>query len=153
MPLFTDLPLEIQQRVLFFLHSHRDFAALSVQCRSLHFLCDMPRRRKYRRIYITNSRQSFNRRFSMLMDILKRPSLGEHVRHIEYNVDCCTWTPNPQQPRRELSGEELQLLRAAVRKAGFVGDEERLRVLDLLLELINLDVAKYATRRYVHAMW
>lgn len=153
MPLFTDLPLEIQQRVLFFLHSHRDFAALSVQCRSLHFLCDMPRRRKYRRIYITNSRQSFNRGFSMLMDILKRPSLGEHVRHIEYNVDCCTWTvPNPQQPRRELSGQELQLLRAAVRRAGFVGDEG-LRVLDLLLELINFDVTKYATRRYVHVMW
>jgi hypothetical protein len=146
MVLLTDLPVEIQLRVLFFLRSQRDVAALSIQCRSLNVLCDMPHRKKCRRIRITNSRQSFNRGFNMLMDILKRPSLGEHVRHIEYNVDYLTNDHNPKQPRREVSSQEMQLLRAATHRAGFVGDEGY-RVIDLLLELVNLDVARYPTRR------
>ncbi|OKL58672.1 hypothetical protein UA08_06034 [Talaromyces atroroseus] len=143
--LFTHLPFEIQHRVLFFLYSHRDVAALSVQCRSLHVLCNMPLRKRYRRIRITSSRKSFNRAFNMLLDILTKPGLGEHVRHIEYTKECCANEPNPEQPRRELSGEEMQLLRAATRRAGFV-DAEGLRVIDLLLQLVNLDVHKYATR-------
>ncbi|KAJ5201429.1 uncharacterized protein N7498_006092 [Penicillium cinerascens] len=64
----------------------------------------------------------------MLLEILKKPTLGHYVRYIE-----CY--PRPLQdsalfllrgPQRNLSDEEMTLLRAAVRRAGFAYEEKLL---------------------------
>ncbi|KAE8136338.1 hypothetical protein BDV38DRAFT_272161 [Aspergillus pseudotamarii] len=80
MVLLTDLPVEIHHRILLLVHSHRDVGALSIQCRSLHTLCDMSMRKKYRRVHIDNNDKSLDKAFAMLMKILKRPSLGRPTK-------------------------------------------------------------------------
>lgn len=64
-----------------FLQSPRDIAALSQQCRSLHRLCDMPLRRKYRRVKLQSERD-LKVAFDMLLSILRAPYLGSYVRHL-----------------------------------------------------------------------
>ncbi|KAE8371009.1 hypothetical protein BDV26DRAFT_287110 [Aspergillus bertholletiae] len=79
MALLTDLPVEIHHQILSFLPSHRDVAALSIQCRSLHAQCDMIMRKKYRRVRIDSDDKSLNKAFATLMEVLKRPSLGRET--------------------------------------------------------------------------
>ncbi|KNG85335.1 hypothetical protein ANOM_006285 [Aspergillus nomiae NRRL 13137] len=135
MALLTDLPVEIQHRILSFLHSHHDVAALSLQCRSLHAICDMPMRKKYRRLCIDSKDSSLNQAFSLLMEILKRPTLGRYVRHIECSQGppCFDDYTERTNSLRNLSDKETQLLRAAICKAGFTGSETG-RILNMVMQ-------------------
>lgn len=135
MVLFTDLPIEIQHRILSFLHAHRDVAALSIQCRSLHALYDMPMRKKYRRLRIDSKDKSLNKAFGMLMEILKRPRLGRYVRHIECSKGPTCYEDYTERTNslRDLSDQEKQLLRAAICKAGFTGSETG-RILNMVMQ-------------------
>lgn len=128
------LPLETHQRVITYLLSHRDVAALSVQCRTLHSLCDMATRKKYHRISVSSGEEGIDKPFALLMDILKRPSLGNYVRHIE----CCKATSRHMDykeanSQRDLSNEEMILLRKAARKGGFKGPQGD-RVVNMLMQ-------------------
>ncbi|KAE8417094.1 hypothetical protein BDV36DRAFT_296410 [Aspergillus pseudocaelatus] len=135
MALLTDLPIEIHHRILSFVHSHRDVAALSIQCRSLHTLCDMSMRKKYRRVRIDSNDKSLNKAFAMLMEILKRPSLGRYVRHIECSKGppCFDDYTERTNSLRDLNDKEMQLLRAAICRAGFTGSETG-RILNMVMQ-------------------
>lgn len=80
----TRLPIDTLHHIISFLPSNQDVAALSVQCRGLHPLCDMETRKKYHGIDIRLSDNSVEQAFNLLMDILKRPGLGRYVRHVGY---------------------------------------------------------------------
>lgn len=68
------------------------------------------------------------------MAILKKPSLGEHVREIVYHK-----TPRADEEykmgefQRHLSDEEMQLVQTAVRNAGFI-DRKADRVVNMLMQ-------------------
>ncbi|GIK06643.1 hypothetical protein Aspvir_002293 [Aspergillus viridinutans] len=130
---FTTLPTEIHHRIIFHLESNRDVAALSSQCKALHSLCDMSNRKKYRRVRITPSIANLDRAFKMLMDILRKPSLGRYVRHIEYRQTISryrVYDVKPYQPKPD--EEDMRLLRNATQRAGFTGALEE-RVLNMLM--------------------
>ncbi|OQD62059.1 hypothetical protein PENPOL_c014G02440 [Penicillium polonicum] len=131
---FLTLPLEIHQRVISCLLSNRDVAALSVQCRTLHSLCDMATRKKYHRISVSSGEEDIDKPFALLMDILKRPSLGNYVRHVE----CCTATSSHMDYKqvkyqRNLRNEEIDLVQKAVKKGGFTGLQVD-RVVNMLMQ-------------------
>ena len=134
MAALNDLPSEVLQQIISYLHFHRDVAALSIQCHSLHALCDMPTRKKYCQIRIGPIDWSLDTAFARLMGILKEPRLGRYVRCIE------NWEkPMESEPyvigedQRKLPEEEMQLLRAATQKAGFLGSEGE-AVMNMLLQ-------------------
>ncbi|KAF7175075.1 hypothetical protein CNMCM7691_006479 [Aspergillus felis] len=130
---FTDLPPEIHHRIILHLESNRDVAALSSQCKALRSLCDMSNRKKYRRVRITPSIADLNRGFKMLMDILRKPSLGRYVRHIEYRQTVSRYRLYDVKPyERKLDEEDMRLLRKATQRAGFTGALEG-RVLNMLM--------------------
>lgn len=131
----ADLPSEIHHRILSNLICNRDVAALSVQCRALYLVCDMPTRKRFHRISISTTKRSIEPAFRLLLEILKKPTLRQYVRYIE-----CY--PKPleanslfvlKDPQRRLSGEEVALLRAAVRRAGFTGHKEKL-LMNMLMQ-------------------
>ncbi|KAI9929540.1 hypothetical protein ASPWEDRAFT_183991 [Aspergillus wentii DTO 134E9] len=131
---FLTLPPEVHHRIISHLLSNRDVANFSIQCRTLHALCDMETRKKYNRIHITGRDEGIDRAFNLLMDIIRRPSLGYFVRQIDH------WQPlrGPEEYKegvfeRELSDEDMRLLASAVRKAGFVDRNER-RVINMLMQ-------------------
>lgn len=134
---FLELPLEVKQRIISYLPSHSDVAALSVQCRALHSISDMATRKKYHHISVSPSEDGTEVPFGLLMDILKRPTLGHYVRHVE----CCTPTARYKdyeetKPQRGLSDEDMNLVQAAVRKAGFTGPSEH-QVVNMLMQRWN----------------
>ena len=134
MATLTNLPTEVLQQILSHLHFHRDVAALSIQCHSLHALCDMATRKKYRQIRIGPIDWSLDIAFARLMGILKQPWLGRYVRCIE------NWEKPMKsehyilgEDQRQLPEEEMQLLRDATEKAGYVGSEGK-AVKNMLLQ-------------------
>ncbi|BAE56255.1 unnamed protein product [Aspergillus oryzae RIB40] len=104
MVLFTDLPIEIQHRILSFLHAHRDVAALSIQCRSLHALCDMPMRKKYRRLRIDSKDKSLNKAFATRKSSCFAPRYVKQDSQVQRQVAFSTWLckqrPSYWEPRR-----------------------------------------------------
>ncbi|RHZ67171.1 uncharacterized protein CDV56_109379 [Aspergillus thermomutatus] len=130
---FTDLPVDIHHQIIFHLESNRDVAAFSSQCGALHSLCDMSNRKKYRRVRITPSIADLDRAFQMLIDILRKPSLGCYVRHIEYKQTVSRYREYVVKPYGgKLSKEDMRLLRSATRRAGFTGALEE-RVFNMLM--------------------
>ncbi|KAJ6127628.1 hypothetical protein N7523_003240 [Penicillium sp. IBT 18751x] len=131
---FLSLPLEIQVMVIPRVSSIGDLAALSRSCRSIHRLCDMKTRERYYQIRVDPKDYRVNKTFDLVMEILKNPKLGNYVREI-------VQTRQPSMERhyvqtteqRELSAGDRDLLRAAVRKAGFVGSQES-AVLNMLMQ-------------------
>lgn len=124
MATLTNLPNDVLQQIISYLHFHRDVAALSIQCHSLHGLCDMATRKKYRQIRIAPINWGLDIAFARLMGILKQPRLGHYVRCIE------NWEKPMEskhyvlgEDQQKLPEEEMQLLRAATQKAGFVSSE------------------------------
>ena len=130
---FLGLPHEIH-RIVSHLLSNRDAPALFSSKRDLHAMCDLTEREKYRRVRITAGDQSIEDAFEFLMDILKRPCLGAFVERIDYIK-----TPKygidytEKEYERNLSDEEMRLLRTAVRNAGFSGTREE-RVVNMLMQ-------------------
>lgn len=130
----TNLPNEVLQQIISYLHFNRDVAALSIQCHSLHALCDMATRKKYRQIRIAPINWSLDIAFARLMGILKQPRLGRYVRCIE------NWEKPMEsehyvlgEDQRKLPEEEMQLLCAATQNAGFVSSEGE-AVMNMLLQ-------------------
>lgn len=149
MSLLTCSP-EIIDRILSYLESIRDAAALSLSCHTLHPMCDIATRRKFHRICVYPNDQSIERAFSLLVDILKRPRLGQYVRQIEYY-----WRPNCEvdyaeeenkRYLRDLSESELHLLRTAVQRAGFTGPKES-RATNMLMQETANDGGKVISYR------
>ncbi|KAJ6150405.1 hypothetical protein N7471_001604 [Penicillium samsonianum] len=94
----------------------------------------MATRKKYHRISVSSGEEGIDKPFALLMDILKRPSLGNYVRHIE----CCKATSRHMDykeanSQRDLSNEEMILLRKAARKGGFKGPQGD-RVVNMLMQ-------------------
>ncbi|KAJ5701387.1 hypothetical protein N7488_008935 [Penicillium malachiteum] len=122
---FLSLSPEIYARVIFYVPSIRDLAALSQTCRALNSLCDMKMRERFYRIRVYPNDTSINETFGLLMEILKRRSLGHYVCEIEQY-----WRPaseisyEKKEEQRDLSTEEMDLIRAAVQRAGFIGPHE-----------------------------
>ncbi|KAL2816487.1 hypothetical protein BJX63DRAFT_430185 [Aspergillus granulosus] len=124
MPTLTSLPFDVQRHIISYLHSVRDYAALSIQCRALHQLCDMETRRRYHKIQILPNTSSLDTAFGQLMEILRRPHLGHYVRQLEV----CTREPQhleyaKQEPQREINDEDKKLLEKAVQNAGFADSD------------------------------
>lgn len=140
---FLGLPLEIHQRILSYIHSARDVAALSIQCRALHWMCDMPTREIYDEISIYSNDESLDAAFVLLMNILKRPSLGHYVRHIEScSATSCHMDYKEAAPQRGLSDEDTALVREAVKKAGFL-DSSGDRVVNILMQRMEDATGEY----------
>ena len=131
----ADLPSEIHHRILSYLICNRDVAALSIQCRALYLVCDMSTRKKFHRLRISTTKRSIDPAFELLLEILKKPTLGQYVRYIECYpraLEASTLFVL-KDPQRKLSDDEVALLRAAVRRAGFTGDKEKL-LLNMLMQ-------------------
>ncbi|KAF4767684.1 hypothetical protein N7455_011307 [Penicillium solitum] len=94
----------------------------------------MATRKKYHRISVSAGEDDIDKPFALLMDILKRPSLGNYVRHVE----CCTATSSHMdykqvKSQRDLSNEEINLVQKAVKKGGFTGLQVD-RVVNMLMQ-------------------
>ncbi|RDW67503.1 F-box protein [Aspergillus mulundensis] len=127
MATLTSLPLDIQQHIISYLLSNRDVAALSLQSRTFHQLCDMQTRRKYHKIRIAPNTGSLDRAFNLLLDILRRPSLGRYVRQIKVHARLPMHVEYMQrQSQRDIGSQDEQLLRSAVERAGFTAEEDRI---------------------------
>ncbi|KAJ5972971.1 uncharacterized protein N7479_002889 [Penicillium vulpinum] len=100
-------------------------------------------RKKYQRISVSSGEENIDESFAFLMDILKRPSLGNYVRHVE----CCKSIYEyghidykEVKSQRDLSNEEMNLVRNAVRKGGFKGTQED-RVVNMLMQRMEKTAA------------
>ncbi|KAJ5780220.1 hypothetical protein N7457_005380 [Penicillium paradoxum] len=150
---FLALPLEIHQRILSYLLSHRDVAALSIQCRTLHAMCDMAMRKKYHRIRVSLGEENVGNAFELLMDILRRPRLGQYVSCIE----CCPpvrWHKDWEEVeyQRDLSKEDMSLVRRAVRIGGFTGPKEE-RVVNMLMQRSEIPRPIFGDDRLNKTRW
>lgn len=132
--LLIGLPIEILHRVLSYLPSHRDVAAVALQCRALAEICEMRARKQFVNIKVSHRKKSIDPAFEQLMRILKRPILGHYVRYIECIPKALESGADyvMREYQRDLSEEEMRLLRAAVRNAGFEGSEDR--VVNMLMQ-------------------
>ncbi|KAL2846918.1 hypothetical protein BJY01DRAFT_167953 [Aspergillus pseudoustus] len=145
MPTLTSLPLDIQQHIISYLISIRDVAALSTQNKALHRLCDMEMRHMYHSAKIEGNSGSLDIAFDLLLDILRRPALGHYIRHIEVRGrEPRRLQYTEREPQRELSVEDTQLLRNAIRKAGFPEEEES-RILNMVLQRMDYKGVKFGT--------
>ncbi|RHZ69889.1 hypothetical protein CDV55_103988 [Aspergillus turcosus] len=136
MPLLS-LPDETLLEIVSYLESHAHVASLSSQCRRLYRLCDMPNRRKYRRV-ILRTPEDLIRGFRMLQSILKTPRFGTYVRHLEFDrfspPGPDVYGPQAQEPPQvSLPPENLSRLERAIDRAGFDINEAE-RVLNVLLQ-------------------
>ncbi|KGO73222.1 hypothetical protein PITC_003100 [Penicillium italicum] len=107
----------------------------------------MATRKKYHRISVSSCEEDIDKSFAFLIDILKRPSVGNYVRHIE----CCTATSRHMDykqvnSQRDLSNEEINLVREAVKKGGFTGPQED-RVVNMLMQRMD-KTATFGDYRY-----
>jgi hypothetical protein len=132
------LPLDIQHHILSYLLSPRDIASLSVQCKTLHRLCDMSTRHTYHGVKIEPSTEPLDTAFALLMDTLRRPALRRYVRHIEVRAAPPRRVRYTRlEPQRELSEEDMRLLRNAVKQAGFEEPDLEGQVLNMLLQRMD----------------
>lgn len=125
-------------RILSYLPSHVDVAALSLQCHRWHQLCDMSNRRKYRRVKLREP-LDLAVAFKMLRSILKTPRYGGYVRYIELNRSPSldygyvrSYTVKP--PQRSIRSKDQLRLTVAIRQAGFVCPEVEEKILNVLLQ-------------------
>ncbi|KAJ5319904.1 hypothetical protein PENANT_c075G02328 [Penicillium antarcticum] len=145
---FLSLPPEIHQRILSYILSARDVAALSIQCRALHAMCDMPTRKIYDTISIYSNDESIDGAFGLLMNILKRPTLGHYVRHVEScSATFLSMEFKETAPQRGVNDEDTALVRGAVKKAGFSGHSED-RVVNMLMQRMEHATGSYGFYKY-----
>lgn len=88
----------------------------------------------YRKILINDDQHNLEYTFQLLMDIVKRPCLGHFVKRIEYVCWPSDGDDYPELPyQRNLSADDMHLLRRAVQNAGFQGDKEE-KVINMLMQ-------------------
>ncbi|KAJ5808007.1 hypothetical protein N7474_009276 [Penicillium riverlandense] len=134
---FLSCPPETSHQIISYLDSSRDVAALSLACRALHSMCNMPMRKKFHLIRVYPDDEGIEQAFGLLMSILKQPSLGQYVREIRYYgrpTHSGDWeNVKKEQHPRDLSESEMDLLKSYVRRAGFTGSNEN-SVLNMLVQ-------------------
>jgi hypothetical protein len=103
----------------------------------------MSTREIYDKISIYSNDESLDAAFGQLMNILKRPSLGHYVRHIE-SCSATSWHMDYKEaaPQRGLSDENRALLQEAVKKAGFLGSSEG-RIVNILMQRMEDATGEY----------
>jgi hypothetical protein len=107
---------------------------IAIRCRGHYSTSSTETAENYRRILIKANDENLDRSFNLLMAILKKPSLGQHVREIVYHK-----TPRADVEyrmgifERHLSDEEMQLVQTSVRNAGFIGEKAD-RVVNMLMQ-------------------
>lgn len=133
------LPTEVLLLIINLVRSNRDFLAFSRTSRSIHNLTnkELPLRRKYRRIRIKEN-SDFDKAFALLLSILRRPQLGDYVRHIEFDRPPGTYADYDIKNKdlKELSDEDSQRLRTAVNNTGFTGEYAE-KVINMVLQPDN----------------
>ncbi|KAJ5347707.1 uncharacterized protein N7506_000960 [Penicillium brevicompactum] len=88
----------------------------------------------YRRIFIDSDPHNLEYTFKLLMNIVKRPCLGHLVERIEYIHIPTNYEDWPNPPyQRDLATDDLDLLRRAVRNAGFKDRKEH-RIMSMLMQ-------------------
>ncbi|KAJ6030717.1 uncharacterized protein N7446_000219 [Penicillium canescens] len=108
----------------------------------------MATREIYDKISIYSNDESLDAAFGLLMNILKRPSLGHYVRHIEScSATSCHMDYKKAPPQRGLSDEDTALVREAVKKAGFLGSSED-RVVNILMQRMEDATGEYGYYKY-----
>ncbi|KAJ5151683.1 hypothetical protein N7492_009978 [Penicillium capsulatum] len=149
---FQDLPHEILDCIVSNLPD-RDAAHLATQGRALHSICRLPERKRYGSIRILPREESLNFAFEILMEILRRPSLGLLVQRMEYRgVPPWNHGWKMQDAQRELDEDSIHRLRAAIDAAGFGGFWED-RILNMVMQKTTIDRStptRYPEARGIH---
>lgn len=128
------VPFEIHVMFIPRISSPRNLAALSQSCGPTRRLCDMATRERCYQIRVNPKDSSINKAFDLLMEILRNPNLGKHVREIVQTRQPSMEHHYIQTAKlRELSADDKDLLSAAVLKAGFAGSQES-AVLNMLMQ-------------------
>ncbi|KAL4879756.1 hypothetical protein BJY04DRAFT_219843 [Aspergillus karnatakaensis] len=144
------LPDEVLLLMISYIEDHKDALSLTLQSRRLHALCELPLRRRYRRVRITSNKHIDNA-FNLLLTILRKPRLGIWVRHIRVQRQPGVhgrYQPGPWQ--RALGANDLSLLQSATRNAGFTGQAE-VTVMNMLMEDTTKKPTSNGTRRSIFA--
>ncbi|CAG7917776.1 unnamed protein product [Penicillium olsonii] len=140
---FANLPLEVHCHIISYLLCNRDVAALSIQCRALHSTCDMAARKKYHQIDISGGEDGIDQAFNFLMEILKQPQLALHVRHLKYRTPTSRSSGyKDAAPMRELSSDEMGLIKKAVKIGGFEGPQED-KIVNMLMQRMDNALRSY----------
>ncbi|KUL85438.1 hypothetical protein ZTR_06788 [Talaromyces verruculosus] len=130
------LPTEVLLLIINLIRPNRDFLAVSRTSRLFHNLTrnELPLRRKYRRIRI-KEKSDFDKAFTILLSILRRPQLGDYVHHIEFDRPPGGYADYEikNEDLKELNDEDSQRLRIAVKNAGFA-DEYAEKVINMVLQ-------------------
>ncbi|KAL4971960.1 hypothetical protein BDW66DRAFT_163283 [Aspergillus desertorum] len=122
---FQDIPEEILLKIIDAVAEEgiKYLCSIALTCKRLYGLCNVDDRRSYHYISIRSFRDC-NAAFQMLLAILRKPRLGR------LNVPFVNPSPIWE---RNLPDEDIKLLRAAVRNAGFEGRHEQ-RMMDMLMQ-------------------
>lgn len=149
------LPDELLALILDNLSNNNDIAAISVQFRRVHRICDLATRRRYRRIRIRKD-EHLNPAFEILLSILRKPHLGTYVRHLEVdrqpvhsgeyrkveNADCL----------RSLSQGDLDLVKKAVRRMPCTGYDEDTFLNMLMQRKIDISPSGHRSSFYAYCL-
>lgn len=135
---FDQLPAEVLLHITSLIIPHRDLVSFARANRTTYSLSKdkLRLRRKYRRIrFRPRTDTDLDNAFSILMAILRRPQIGEYVRHIE--VDRPPTTMLDYEIRnvdlKKLDDDDFKRLREAVQDAGFTGQYGE-KVINMILQ-------------------
>ncbi|KAL4782589.1 hypothetical protein BJX76DRAFT_358746 [Aspergillus varians] len=103
MPHLERLPNELLLLIISEIQNYKNLACFSAQCHRLHALCDLPVRRKYRRIRIRRDGH-LNPAFEVLLSILRKPRLATYVRHLEIDREPSESAAYEGKPYRRVIG-------------------------------------------------
>lgn len=96
--------------------------------------CEKADRGAYRKILVNDDQHNLEYTFQLLMDIVGRPCLGHFVKRIEYAYMPSDGDDYPELPyQRNLSADDMYLLRRAVQNAGFRGNKEE-KIINMLMQ-------------------
>ncbi|GKZ87417.1 hypothetical protein AnigIFM59636_003841 [Aspergillus niger] len=136
MPALSVLPADILLHVISFLDHSGDVYSFSLLSPSLFTLIhsnDLVNKTRYRCIRI-NCTPDLKNAYAILLDILHDCNLASYVRHIE--MDLPVRSPLNYKPReydRPVDAGDMQRLRAAATRAGFIGAEQE-RLLNMAMQ-------------------
>lgn len=116
------LPTEILLKIVSPL-SIQDLAALSLQCHHLKRVVNLASPHEYRRFHFHTVKHVFE----FLYTILKKPRIGTFVREIVNNSNSCSAGDHIPPMEKQL------LLRLAIMKAGFDGEQAEALMGDLMV--------------------
>ncbi|OJJ68280.1 hypothetical protein ASPBRDRAFT_134090 [Aspergillus brasiliensis CBS 101740] len=136
MPTLSTLPADILLHVISFLDHSGDVYSLSLLSPPLFTLIhgdDLVNKTKYRCIRIACT-PDLKHAYTILLDILRDRNLASYVRHIE--MDFPVRSPLNYKPReydRPVDPGDMQRLRLAATRAGFIGPEQE-RLLNMAMQ-------------------